>query len=187
MRAGQDLTHNILRHWWTVTPNEMRRPESINKPLLTLSRALSDFFFFFLFLPHSWEGSCGILISPPGAKPAPWQWKHRVLTTGPPENSPLIVDFLSDSFLTDSCYLATGSHSACWRVIPIGWVTSVSAHHKESACLVTRISASYLSMKKKRNYCLIFYSLNCTSFKSLWTYFNFFTHIDKFFFLNGDD
>ena len=31
--------------------------------------------------------TCGILVSPPGIKPRPQQWKHRVVTTGPPGNS----------------------------------------------------------------------------------------------------
>ena len=31
--------------------------------------------------------ACGILVPWPGIEPGPQQWKHRVLTTGPPGNS----------------------------------------------------------------------------------------------------
>ena len=31
--------------------------------------------------------ACGIFVLWPGIEPWPWQWKHRVLTTGPPGNS----------------------------------------------------------------------------------------------------
>ena len=93
--AGQDLTHNIPRHWWTVTPKEMRRPESINKPLAWHFLELSDSdFFFFFSVYHTAERLVGSWFPPQGPNLNPWQWKRRVLTTGPPENSPLLMDFL---------------------------------------------------------------------------------------------
>ena len=39
----------------------------------------------FLFWPHC--TACGILVPRPGIEPGPQEWKHRVLTTGPPGNS----------------------------------------------------------------------------------------------------
>ena len=43
----------------------------------------------FCFVLFSWQclAACGILVPQSGIKPAPWQWKHAVLTTGPPGNS----------------------------------------------------------------------------------------------------
>ena len=67
--AGQDLIHNIPRHCWTVTPNEMRRLESINKPLAWHFLELSVIFFSPSFY-HTAERVSWILVSPPGAKPA---------------------------------------------------------------------------------------------------------------------
>ena len=38
-------------------------------------------------LPSSkYQLACGILVPQPGIEPRPQQWKHWVLTTGPPEN-----------------------------------------------------------------------------------------------------
>ena len=93
MGAGQDLTHNIPRHWWTVTPNEMRRPETINKPLAWHFLELSDSDFFFSCLPHSWE-ACGILVSPPGAKPEPLAVKAQSPNHWTTREFPLLMDFL---------------------------------------------------------------------------------------------
>ena len=41
------------------------------------------------FVLFSWQclAACGILVPQSGIKPTPWQWKHGVLTTGPPGNS----------------------------------------------------------------------------------------------------
>ena len=44
------------------------------------------FLFFFFFWPC--HVVCGILVPWPGIEPGPQQWKHWVLTTGPPGNSP---------------------------------------------------------------------------------------------------
>ena len=41
---------------------------------------------FFFFWPCC--VACGILVPQPGIAPVPLQWKHLVLTTGPPGNSP---------------------------------------------------------------------------------------------------
>ena len=42
------------------------------------------FFSFFFWLHHT---ACGILVPQPGIEPVPLQWKHGILTTGPPGNS----------------------------------------------------------------------------------------------------
>ena len=39
--------------------------------------------FFFFLVQHT---ACGILVPWPGIEPRPWQWKHRVLTSGLPGN-----------------------------------------------------------------------------------------------------
>ena len=44
------------------------------------------FAYFFIFFGHAIP--CEILLPQPGIKPVNLQWKHRVLTTGLPENSP---------------------------------------------------------------------------------------------------
>ena len=47
------------------------------------------FLFVFLFLPHC--VACRILVPSPGIELGPPQWKHQVLTTGPPGNSPIFM------------------------------------------------------------------------------------------------
>ena len=41
------------------------------------------------FITFFWQChvACGILVPQPEIKPGPWQWKHQVLTTGPPRSS----------------------------------------------------------------------------------------------------
>ena len=55
-----------------------------------------DFFFF-----QSCCAACEILVPGPGVEPGPWQWKHRVLTTGLPRNS-LFILFLIIAIMTGS-------------------------------------------------------------------------------------
>ena len=48
-------------------------------------------YFFFFFPPHCVV--CGILVPQPENEPRPQQWKHRVLTTGPPGKFPDVPIF----------------------------------------------------------------------------------------------
>ena len=53
------------------------------------SRSHSQYCIFFFFWPC--HLTCGILVPQPGIEPRPRQWERRVLTTGPPGNSPHIA------------------------------------------------------------------------------------------------
>ena len=65
-----------------------------------------SFLLFFFFWPH--RMACGILVPQPGNEPWPWQWKHQVLTTGPPGNSHKLL--------------------FCWRPPqPVPWTVALSS------------------------------------------------------------
>ena len=129
--------------------------------------------FFFSCLPHSWE-ACGILVSPPGAKPEPLAVKAQSPNHWTTREFPLLMDFLI-KLLFNRLVLLGYRELFClpgglspldeWQVYlpiiknPLAWSHEFQHH---------------IYQWKKRNLCLIFYSLNCTFFKSLWKYFNFF-------------
>ena len=49
--------------------------------------------------------ACGILVPQPWIEPGPRQWKHRVLTTGPPGNSPIHLIFLMHLLQTSEFFI----------------------------------------------------------------------------------
>ena len=63
--------------------------------------------------------ACGILLPWPGIEPGPQQWKHRVLTTGLPGNSPQNIfnynqfQRLLHVLLIKAAYSYRFSHSTC--------------------------------------------------------------------------
>ena len=59
------------------------------------------FFFSVFFWPHCM--ACGVLVPPPGIKPAPPAWKLRILTTGLPGKSQ-----------GDGLYLRNNRWGLCW-------------------------------------------------------------------------
>ena len=59
--------------------------------------------FFFFWLCHT---ACGILVPQPGIKPPPLNWKHGVLTTGPPGKSQ-VFNFYINFFLTFNSFVSS--------------------------------------------------------------------------------
>ena len=87
--------HSVPESHPFLAGQDLRAFPSRNKsgwkfPLLPVVDRLSDspenfnYLFFFLW-PH--PRAFGTLVPRPGSEPGPWQWKHRVLTIGPPGNS----------------------------------------------------------------------------------------------------
>ena len=77
---------------WTCAPCS-GRVESLPLDCQGILIFLFLFLFIYLFIyfwPH--HVACRFLAPWPGIEPRPWQWKHGVLTTGPPGNSPKSVD-----------------------------------------------------------------------------------------------
>ena len=84
-------------------------------------------FFFFFWLHHV---ACRILVPQPRMEPGPWQWKHRVLTTGPPWNS-LYTSFeaymfgLVQSGFPELCPSSTEGQS------PLGTIERLMTHLRD--------------------------------------------------------
>ena len=61
------------------------------------------FIIFLIFWLH--RATCRILVPQPGIESRPQQWKHQVLTTGPPGNSPVHKNFKSQCILFHICLI----------------------------------------------------------------------------------
>ena len=77
------LFPGVSSHRAQVIPLRLIRPPQAQFSSLSLFLFL-PLLFSFSFWPH--HSPCRILVLWPGIEPRPQQWKHRVLTTGPPGN-----------------------------------------------------------------------------------------------------
>ena len=67
-----------------------RGPDIWSNITLSVSEGALGFFLFVLFFQPCCTAS-RIFVPQPGIEPGPCEWKHQVLTTGPPGNSPVRV------------------------------------------------------------------------------------------------
>ena len=85
------IKYHLLRHTVSAHPTWRSAPVTpVSSPHFSFIIHWScydsfSFLFFFFSWPH--HTACGILVPQTGIEPRPRQWKHQVLTTGPPGNS----------------------------------------------------------------------------------------------------
>ena len=109
--------------------------------------------FYFFWLGHT---ACEILVPPPGIELGPPQWKHQVLTTGPPGNCQKLTSFIQifvSQMLSFKNVLGISWQSSGWEPalpLPRAWVQSLF-----------RIPQALLCSQKTKM--LIFNSKNCAN------------------------